>query len=383
MPLFVCSDMHLGEPGAAALFHDGRQGMVFADLCAHISRVGGELVLLGDVFDVTASTPPRKGMTEFGKAVGVPTIFDLTPGERPTVAGILGNIRKHNPRAVDALDALSEEVPVTFVPGNHDRHLGEAGGREALDAMGLRRVVIAPMAVRKMGERNVVLQHGHAWDPSNATATGGGEVLTGVLHHAIIPFLRAQAKRTNIHVDVDRLVSLRPEERVVPVIERWLPEHKMMEFIDAFTELLVENGSISRMISWLVTSDRIRERLRDDDDLWERAGRSALAALEGTHALPGRPPPPDILVLGHTHVIDWAVQEGPAHLDARTHELGQPRQRLYVNLGSWTSRATDAAGPVDAALPVLELHEEPQALSATLRDLGSKSRALQSFEVPR
>ena len=319
-------------------------------------------------------------MSAFGETVGVPTICDR---EAPPLLQILRNIRVNNRRALDALEALAEEIPVTLVPGNHDRHLGEKGGREALDAIGLSRVKLEPMAVRKIGERIAVLQHGHLWDTSNATSTGGGEVLTGVLHHAVIPFLRAQVERHNVRIDADRLVSLRPEERVVPVIERWLPEHKMEEFLDAFTELLVENGSISRVTSWLVTSDRIREKLRDDDDLWERAGRSALGALEGTHALPGRPPPPDILVLGHTHVIDWAVQEGPAHLDARTGEMGEPRQRLYVNLGSWTSRATDAAGPVDAALPVLELNEEPHRLFATLRDLAGQGRALQTFEVLR
>ncbi len=380
MALYVLSDLHLGESGSASMFHDRRQGMVFADLCAEIARSGGELILLGDVFDITASTPPPRGLSQFGQAVGVPSIQDRAP---EPLEKILQSVRRNNRLSLDALEALSEEQPVTLVPGNHDRHLGEPGGRAALDAMGLPKVKLEPTAVRTLGERIAVLQHGHLWDPSNATATGGGETMTGVTHHAVIPFLRAQAERHNVRIDVDRLVSLRPEERVVPVLERWLPPHKMEEFLDAFTELLVENGALSRMVSWLVNAERIRERLRNDDDLWERAGRTALAALEGTHPLPGRPPPPDILVLGHTHVIDWAVQEGPRQFDARTGALGEARQRLYVNLGSWTSRATDAAGPVDATLPLLELHHEPQRLFVTLRDLAGRGVALQNFEVMR
>jgi len=379
-PLYVLSDMHLGEAGAAAMFHDKRQGIVFADLCAQIARTGGELVLLGDVFDITASTPPLRGLTEFGEAVGVPGIVDRPA---PPLEQILQSMRKNNPIALDALEGLAAEQPVTLVPGNHDRHLGEEGGRALLDSIGLANVKLEPMAVRTFGDRIAVLQHGHAWDPSNASPHGGGEAMTAILHHAVIPFVRAQAERRNVHIDVDRLISLRPEERTVPVLERWLPPGKMDEFLDAFSDLLVENGTLSRVVSWLVTSDRIRERLRDDDDLWERAGRTALSALEGLHPLPGRPPPPDILVLGHTHVIDWAVQDGPAHLEPRTGALTDPKQRLYVNLGSWTGRAVDAAGPVDAALPLLEIHEEPHRLLATLRDLAGHGSALQTFEVDR
>ncbi len=380
LPLYVVSDMHLGEPGAAAMFHDKRQGMVFADLCGHIARTGGELVLLGDVFDITASTPPPRGLTAFGEAVGVPTIIDRPA---PALDETLQRIRSNNRISLDALEALAADFPVTLVPGNHDRHLGEQGGRAALDAIGLSNVKLEPMAVRYFGEKIAVLQHGHAWDASNATPHGGGETMTGVLHHAVIPFVRAQAERRNVRVDVDRLVALRPEQRTVPVLERWLSPGRMEIFVDAFTDLLVENGALSRMVGWLLTPDRIRDRLRDDDDLWERAGHAALRALEGNHPLPGRPPPPDLLVLGHTHVIDWAVQEGAAHLDARTGTLGDPTQRLYVNLGSWTGRAVDAAGPVDAALPLLEIHEEPNRLLATLRDLAGHGRALQTFEVQR
>jgi UDP-2,3-diacylglucosamine pyrophosphatase LpxH len=370
VPLYVVSDLHMGDSTLASMFRDSDQGFRFADLCSSIARTqDGELVLLGDIFDVTAATPPPKGLTDFGRALEVP-IGDK--GQR-TLAQIMKQIREANPIALDALEALSNEAPVTLVPGNHDRHLGEAGGCEALDAAGLSKVKIEPMAVRRVMDKVVVLQHGHAWDPSNATATGGGETMTSVIHHAIVPFLRHLAPRSNVRIEPDRIVALRPEERVVPVLQRWLKPGVFEMFIDAFLELLVANGYLSRALAWLATPAIIRSRLKDDDDLWEHAGLSALAALEGGKPLPGKPPPPDVLVLGHTHVVDWAVAEG-----------ARPGiERLYVNLGTWSARASDAAGPMDATMPLLRIDADEKVLRAQLFDVAGKWRTLQRFEVKR
>jgi len=366
--LYVVSDLHLGETGLARMFHDQSQGMRLAELCSQVARTpGAELVLLGDVFDLTAAIPPGRGLSAFGRALEVP-LDDRPPR---TLAQICASIRDANPVALDALEALCAEAPITLVPGNHDRHLGGPEGRAALEAAGLAGVQVEEMAVRKVGEKIAVLQHGHAWDPSNATPTGGGEVMTSILHHAIVPFLRHQAPRSNVVIDPDRVVALRPEERVVPVLERWLKPGKFERFIDAFLQILVENGYLSRAAAWLVTPERIRGKLKSDDDLWERAGRAALEALEGSRGIPGKPPPPDILVLGHTHVIDWAVQEGRPGVE-----------RLYVNLGTWAARASDAAGPVEAILPVFRLDAPDRGkVIATLRDLSNQARLLQRFEV--
>ncbi|MCA1825801.1 MAG: metallophosphoesterase [Myxococcales bacterium] len=369
MALFVVSDLHLGESTLASMFRDPEQGLRFADLCAGIARgKDNELVLLGDVFDLTAAQPPRKGLTGFGLALDVP-IEDKPLRPLPPV---MRAIRENNPIALEALETLSQQAQVTLVPGNHDRHLGEEGGREALDAAGLSRVQIEPQAVRRVMDKWVVLQHGHAWDPSCATPTGGGETMTAILHHAVIPFLRHLAPRSNVHIDPDRVIALRPEERVVPVLERWLKPGVFERFIDAFLELLVENGYLSRAAAWLATPGLIRSKLKDDDDLWERAGRTALDALEGSRPLPGKPPPPDILVLGHTHVMDWGVHEGRPGV-----------QRLYVNLGTWASVASDAAGPMDATMPLLRIEADQRQLRAHLLDVTGNWRTLQRFEVAR
>jgi UDP-2,3-diacylglucosamine pyrophosphatase LpxH len=367
--LFVVSDLHLGENLVASMFRDGDQGMRFADLCAHVARTpDSELVMVGDVFDLTAAIPPPRGLSTFGKEMGVPV--DDKPAR--TLEQIMSSIRDHNRVALDALESLANDAKVTLVPGNHDRHLGEAGGRAALDAAGLSKVQVESTAVRRLAEKIVVLQHGHAWDPSNATANGGGEVMTAVLHHAVVPLLRHLAPRSNVSIDPDRIVALRPEERVVPVLERWLKPGTFEKFVDAFLELLVDNGYLSRAASWLATPGIIRSRLKEDDDLWERAGHTALQALEGSRAIPGKPPPPDIFVLGHTHVIDWAVHDGRPGV-----------QRLYVNLGTWSARASDAAGPLDATMPVLRIDLQPKTLEAQLSDVSGKVRTLQRFEIAR
>src|SRR5262249_37549383 len=201
------------------MFRDEEQGRRLADVCEQVARdPEGELVLLGDILDLTAACPPHKGLTQFGVALDVP-IEDKPP--RP-LAFILRSIRESNPVAFDALEALSLQSRVTLVPGNHDRHLGEPGGREALDAAGLPKVAIEPMAVRRVLDKGVALQPGRLGDPAHAPATAGGETLTAVLHHAVVPFLRHVAPRSNVQIDPDRLVALRPEERVIPVLERWL-----------------------------------------------------------------------------------------------------------------------------------------------------------------
>ncbi len=363
------SDLHLGEASGARMFHDASQGQRLAELCGELIAEAGELILCGDIFDFTAMQLPPRGLQQFARTVGMPEL------ERPqrTLLECCHAIRDANPIAIGALEAASAEVPITIVAGNHDRHLAGPEGKAALEALGLGNLRLEPaQAVRHLGEFVLVLQHGHAWDPSNATPEGGGEVMTAVLHNAVIPFLRKSAPRSNVRIDPDRIVLLRPEERVVPVLERWLPPHLFTRFVDGFLGLLVENGYLSRVRAMLATPERIRERLKSDDDLWERSGHAALEALEGRRAIPGRPPPPDVFVLGHTHVLDWAVQDGRPGV-----------QRLYANLGSWTARANDAAGPMDATLPALAIDAREGHLVAELRDLNNRGSLLQSFEVKK
>ena len=367
MTLYVASDLHLDEEGEARLFDDGRQGKQLEALCQKL-RDGDELILLGDVFDFTAMTPPPKGLERFFKALDVP----YTPVSRRELPALCAAARKSNPVALEALGGLSQRVPVTLVPGNHDRHLDDPGASEALASIGLR-VTLSKYCARTIGGRTVVLLHGHEFDKSNKDAHGPGELMTNALHHAVIPFLRHHGARRNVKMDPDRVVALRPEESVITVLQRWLDEKTFRKFFHAFMRLLAENGFLPGAVSWLATlvsANGIRRRASHGDNLWESSGALAVELLRGEHKLPHGAPRPDALVLGHTHVIDWAVD------DARG-----PDDALYVNLGTWTARAFDASSPPDTTLPVLELREREGRLAVALRDVQENGKELQRFEA--
>ena len=86
--------------------------------------------------------------------------------------------------------------------------------------------------------------------------------------------------------------------------------------------------------------------------------------LKGKGHLPHGAPTPDVAVLGHTHVLDWAIERG----------------RLYVNLGTWTERAFDASSPRDESLPLLHVEASNGRLRVSLRDLAAAEEELQRYE---
>ena len=357
MTVHVVSDLHLDEASEAQLFTDERQGRELSALVDRVLRDEGELVLLGDCFDFTAMQPPRKGLDDFFRALGV---AKAVPPLR-TLPELLDAIIKSNPVAIEAL----RRVPVTLVPGNHDHHLGEPGAAEALKAVGIR-ARIERSIVRTIGASTAVLQHGHELDGGNQEPGGRGEVMTNVLHQAVIPFLRQHGAVPNVRMDTARVVALRPEEAVVSVLQRWLDSTTFRRFFRAFLRLLAENRALPRPASFLaglVSADSVRSAVAKQDKLWEHTGDGAIKALEGKRKLAHGAPRPDVLVLGHTHVIDWAAPNG----------------RLYVNLGTWTERAFDASSPRDASLPLLTLDAPEGRLRAVLSDLSRGGQELQSF----
>jgi hypothetical protein len=221
------------------------------------------------------------------------------------------------------------------------------------------------------------MQHGHAFDPSNARPGGEGEVITQVIHQAIVPYLKERPPRRHVRISPERLAALRPEEFAIPVLERWLEPDDFDRLFRATIRLLADNGIVPKPIAWLrrfVSPERARRKILEADALWQHTGAAALAALAGERRLPFDAPRPDVLVLGHTHVLDWAV------LDARRGR----RDRLYVNLGTWTERAFDATSPPDASLPVLRVDDDGGDLRLSLSDLAQPEHGeLQRFEPAR
>jgi UDP-2,3-diacylglucosamine pyrophosphatase LpxH len=357
--IYGISDLHLDEGPAGRLFEDERQGRELSALCERIAREeDAELILVGDSFDFTAMEPPPAGLARFFRELDIPA----SPPPRRTLPHLLESVQRHNPVGFEALVKFSRRCRLTVVPGNHDHHLARPEAAQALSAAGLR-VNLERSCVRQVGDARVVLQHGHEFDDGNREPGGAGEVMTNVVHQAVIPFLRHCPPPRNVRSDPGRLVALRPEEAVVSVLERWLDEKTFRKFFRAFLRLMAENHSMPRAVSWLaglVSPDRVRRSVAEHDRLWERAGQTALKALERRRKLPHGAPPPDVLVLGHTHVLDWAVTG----------------QRLYVNLGTWTERAFDANSPRDASLPVLKLDAVQGRFYASLTD---RDRELQRF----
>ncbi|MCA1828942.1 MAG: metallophosphoesterase [Myxococcales bacterium] len=359
MTVYVISDLHLDEQSEAQLFRDQRQGRELAALCERVARDdGAELVLLGDCFDFTAMLPPQKGLERFFRKLDVPR--EVPP--RRKLPELLAAVARSNPVG---FEALSKVPRLTIVPGNHDHLLAEPGAAEALKAAGIV-ARIERSVVRELAGSQIVLQHGHEFDEGNEEPGGSGEVMTNALHQAVIPFLRHRGALPNVKMEPDRIVALRPEEAVVTVLQRWLDEKTFRKFFRAFLRLLAENGYLPRPVSFvtgLISVDRVRSAIANADRLWENTASGAIDALDGKRKLPHDAPRPDALILGHTHVLDWAV----------------PKGRLYVNLGTWTERVVDASSPPDTTLPLLKLDAPDGRFRANLTDLAHTGQELQTF----
>ncbi len=196
--------------------------------------------------------------------------------------------------------------------------------------------------------------------------------MTQALHQAVIPFLRAHGPQRHVRMAAARIVALRPEEAVISVLERWLDPKTFRRFFRAFVRLLALNRKLPAPAAWLagfVSVDRIRTAAERQDRLWERTAYTAIDALQGKRRLPHAAPRPDLVVFGHTHVLDWAVQQRP------------DGDGMYVNLGTWTERCFDPSSPPDRSLPVLVLEDSGGRLRASLSDLAQDAAELQRFEA--
>jgi UDP-2,3-diacylglucosamine pyrophosphatase LpxH len=343
--LYVLSDLHLDEHGPARMFSDERQGRALAGLCERIARDdGSELILLGDTFDLTSMQPPPKGLERFFRRLEVP----LAPPPRRTLPQLLEAVRESNPVTWEALAKLAKRARLTIVPGNHDYQL--EAPPPGIDAR------LEKSCERRIGGKLVILQHGHEQDPGNAKPGGSGEAMTGSVHQGVIPYLLHHGARQNVRMDVARLVALRPEEAVISVMQRWVDEATFKKFFRAFLDLLADNGYLPKPVTFLakfISVNRVRAAVAESDMIWEHTGSFAVELLHGKRKLPHGAPLPDVLVFGHTHVIDWAA-EGP---------------KLYVNLGTWTERALDGNSPQDQTLPLLTFSEPDGRFQASLQDL--------------
>jgi predicted phosphodiesterase len=139
-PLIVASDVHLTRGGSE------RSAGRLAKLIEQ--RPGHEVVLAGDIFNLSLDAPSRDPSESSASIVA----------EYPTLATAL---RRH----LDAGHA------VTLISGNHDAGVMRSGTRDrllqVLGATPQARLAVEPWFIRR---GDVHVEHGHVYDPDNAPA---------------------------------------------------------------------------------------------------------------------------------------------------------------------------------------------------------------------
>jgi predicted phosphodiesterase len=139
-PLIIASDVHLTPGGSER--SAGRLARLIEQ------HPGHEIVLAGDVFNLSLDAPSRDPSESISRIVA----------EYPSLVSAL---RRH----------LAEGHPVTLVAGNHDAGVVTRGARErllaTLGASERARLTIEPWFIRR---GDVHVEHGHVYDPDNAPA---------------------------------------------------------------------------------------------------------------------------------------------------------------------------------------------------------------------
>jgi predicted phosphodiesterase len=139
-PLVIASDVHLQHEGSE------KQATRLAKLVE--SKAGFEIVLAGDIFNLSLDRPGRDPRESVQSIVA----------QYPALAGALG---KH----------LANGHALTLIAGNHDAGVATHGARERLlELLGVgpqARLALEPWFIRRGG---VHVEHGHAYDDDNAPA---------------------------------------------------------------------------------------------------------------------------------------------------------------------------------------------------------------------
>jgi UDP-2,3-diacylglucosamine pyrophosphatase LpxH len=360
---FAVSDLHLSDDERPSLFTDAKE-RVFVALAAELDLRGGELVLAGDVFDLTAMSAPAMGLGDFFRDA-LPR--DLGAGLRASVparsaALRLESIHRRFPAFFEALRPLAHAGRLTILPGNHDCELNVASARAALATeIGASGEPIRFAPTRRVSDFALV-SHGHVLDASNVTeksCQNRGAAMTQALEAALAPALAALGVPPDV---VQAVAAVRPEENVVAGVARWIGAERASKLLRAFVDLLRKNRyfeGLGDIESWLarhpkgesVRADDVLELLADDSDLKAQTRKAALRVLDGKALAPDGKPPPRVLAMGHTHELDALSR--------------------YVNLGSWVDQVRGISPgdliKVDRTLPVLSIDGE----TAVLRDAGA------------
>jgi hypothetical protein len=344
MRVYVASDFHIHDIDNPWLFTPAKE-RIFIAVATEALDAGGALLLAGDIFDLTGMQPPVNGLTEFFDKAAPGKAVPLSPA-RPLARRLQAAIDRF-PDFRRSLHPLAEKGRLWLMAGNHDCGLDGGAARIVLgDAIG-----VDPDRLRfeqtYRVEDVLLAAHGHEFDPSNGTADGcanAGSIVAACLYHGVQPALAALDVAPEV---VSAIPCVRPEENIVTGLQAYLGDHTS-DFLRAFIKLLQDNGYFHGLtdvriwlamhfLSGLVTVDRVRDALRDDNDVATKSREAASRLIQGRGLVKVGEQPPKVVVLGHTHELD-----------------GLPD---YVNLGTWVDHVRGLAPAdlvaVDRTLPFL------------------------------
>ena len=374
MTTFVISDLHLMDRQEPFLFN-AKKELAFEKLCQQM-KPSDQLILAGDIFDLTGMTPCRVGQAEFFQEVVPAHLQDLPLIQRcsevRSTEDLLSSTEKMFPSFFSCLRKLARQHQLIYIPGNHDCAFLLPEGRQALqNVLGVSEGDIQWNSTVLIGNR-VAVVHGNQFDPANRTEQGcqnPGFIFTSGLYHAVLPALKMLGVDP---VMIAALPAVRPEEESITGMQLYLSNEDCKKVLLGFARLLQKNdffsGSaavpswflshsfpfISSIIRRKITPERVRSILPKEVDIIRKARVGSEKLL--VKLIRNNPELQNaVIVSGHTHELDSTSR--------------------YVNLGTWIDHI-DGLTPqqiekADRNLPVFVDSETGSAQLVNIYSLAS------------
>ena len=363
MAVFVVSDMHLMDRQEAFLFNFEKE-RAFVRLCDFIQDED-ELILAGDIFDLTGMTPCRVGQLEFFNESVPLHLHDKKTIEAcskiRTTEELLLAIKRTFPDFFNCLNKLALKKQLSYIPGNHDCDFLQKSGQRIFEkVLGITDGFIQWKRTVIIGNELAVI-HGNEFDPANQTDRGcqnPGFVFTSALYHAVLPALRMHG----VHpILLDALPAVRPEEESVIGIQHYLNSEDCKKILLGLARLIQKNGFflgknaiptwflshsfpiISKLVRQMITPERVRSVLPKEDQIKSKARKGCESMLD--QLIKKNPNlKKAIIIAGHTHQLDATDR--------------------YVNLGTWNDHISGLSPAqiqkADTRLPVFVMKEPGQ-----------------------
>jgi UDP-2,3-diacylglucosamine pyrophosphatase LpxH len=345
---YFISDLHIGDKSPWDRFGDEKAGLLVGVL-ERIDRDmnhRGELILLGDIFDFTLLA----GHEALPQKIDSAKIFD--------------SVRKAYPHLFKALrEFIRAGNSLFYVWGNHDylmrfkkhgHQFQKAVLKRLWDSFRQWHIWFSDYYVSP--SHSVYAEHGHRYDAMNLHIHGDRIIFGNLLTSKFIRKWESWSR--DIHIEGDEpeemvqpfslLSDIRPAQHIIYYINRLidkgvLPEEVKKELVKDLYNILEESrGSLPHIffrilesMPWFIQEGIVGSRLKDEaprnfrqkaslllsgyaTDLSAVGKKATIGSMRDLNFIP------KMVVFGHTHFLDHAVEEG---------------RYLYANTGSWRSTA--------------------------------------------